>query len=102
MYKYAYITYQYNETYMMHFLFSVLRINASICLAHYLLILRRRYTRTNGTWYIACVLCQLAATRIGVEHVSPTPVPLQSSTVICAAPPEDEQAIFETCRGINS
>jgi hypothetical protein len=29
------------------------------CFEHYLLILRRRYT--NGTWYIACVLCQLAA-----------------------------------------
>src|SRR5215510_4853481 len=30
---------------------------ASTCFEHYLLILRRRYT--NGTWYIACVLCQL-------------------------------------------
>jgi hypothetical protein len=31
----------------------------STCFKHYLLILRRRYT--NETWYIACVLCQLAA-----------------------------------------
>jgi hypothetical protein len=37
---------------------------------HYLLILRMRYT--NGTWYIACVLCQLAAIRIGLELVSET------------------------------
>jgi hypothetical protein len=29
---------------------------------HYLLILRRCYE--NGTWYITCVLCQLAATRV--------------------------------------
>jgi hypothetical protein len=35
------------------------------CFEHYLLILRRRYT--SGAWYIACVLCQLAATRVGVE-----------------------------------
>jgi hypothetical protein len=32
---------------------------ASTCFEHYLLILRRRFT--NGTWYIACVLCQMAA-----------------------------------------
>jgi hypothetical protein len=38
---------------------------ASTSIEHYLLILRRRYT--NSTCYIACVLCQLAATRIRVE-----------------------------------
>jgi hypothetical protein len=32
---------------------------ASKCFEHYFLILRRRYT--NGIWYTACVLCQLAA-----------------------------------------
>jgi hypothetical protein len=32
---------------------------APTCFELYLLILRRSYT--NGTWYIACVLCQLAA-----------------------------------------
>jgi hypothetical protein len=42
-----------------------LELWASTCFEHYLLILRRRYT--NGTWYIVCVLCQLAATRVGVE-----------------------------------
>jgi hypothetical protein len=34
-------------------------LRASICSEHCLLILRRRYT--TGTWYIACVFCQLAA-----------------------------------------
>jgi hypothetical protein len=35
----------------MHFLFNLLRINASTCFENYLLILRRCYT--SGTWYIA-------------------------------------------------
>jgi hypothetical protein len=35
---------------------------ASTCFEQYLLILRRCYT--NGIWYIACVLCQLAVTRL--------------------------------------
>jgi hypothetical protein len=33
------------------------------------------------TWYIACVLCQVVATRIGVELVSPTPVPADDSVI---------------------
>jgi hypothetical protein len=53
------IIYYYHETNVMHFLFNLLRIKASTCFEHYLLNLRRCYT--NGTWYIACVLCQLAA-----------------------------------------
>jgi hypothetical protein len=40
-------------------------LTASICIEHYLLNLRRRCT--NNTWYIACVLCQLAATWVGEE-----------------------------------
>jgi hypothetical protein len=46
------LTYQHNETNVMHFLFNLLRLNALKCFEHYLLILRRRYT--NGNWYIAC------------------------------------------------
>jgi hypothetical protein len=57
---------------------------------HYLLILRRR--RTNGSWYIAGVLCQLAAP--GLEfHARDIPSDL------CAAPLENEQVMLETCRG---
>jgi hypothetical protein len=41
---------------------------ASTCFERYLLILRSRYT--SGTWYIACVLCQLAAP----ELVQPTDI----------------------------
>jgi hypothetical protein len=47
---------KYSETNVMLFLFSLLR-RVSTCFEHYLLILRRRYT--NGTWYVASVLCQL-------------------------------------------
>jgi hypothetical protein len=50
---------QYSKTNVMHFLFNLLRIKGLYMLEHYLLILRRYYI--NGTWYIVCVLCQLAA-----------------------------------------
>jgi hypothetical protein len=50
---------QRNKTNVTQFLFNLLRIKALTCFEHYFLILRRRYT--NGTWFIACVLCQLAA-----------------------------------------
>jgi hypothetical protein len=53
------LAYQYSETNEMHFLLNLLRIIASIYFEHYLLILGSPCT--NGTWYIACVLCQLAA-----------------------------------------
>jgi hypothetical protein len=43
----------------MHSLFNLLRIKGLYMFRALLLILRRRHT--NGTWYIACVLCQLAA-----------------------------------------
>jgi hypothetical protein len=51
--------YQYHRTNVMHFLFSLLRMNASTCFEHYLLIPRRR--ATSNTWYVACMLCKLAA-----------------------------------------
>jgi hypothetical protein len=54
------IVYQYSETNVKQFLFNnLLRINASTCFEHYLLILRK--SCTSGTWYTACVLCRLAA-----------------------------------------
>jgi hypothetical protein len=53
----------------MHILYSVYyELTASICFEHYLVIFRRRYTNKN--WYIACVLCLLAPTRVGVEMVA--------------------------------
>jgi hypothetical protein len=62
--------YQYSETNVMKFYSVYWESRACTCFEHYLLILRRRCT--SGTWYIACVLCQLAATRVGVELVSKT------------------------------
>jgi hypothetical protein len=41
------------------------KLTASKCFEHYLLIYRMRCTYNN--WYTACVLCLLAAIRIGVE-----------------------------------
>jgi hypothetical protein len=57
--------YQYNEADVMHLDSVYLKLRASTCFAHYLPIFKRHFT--NGTWYIACVLCQLAATRVGVD-----------------------------------
>jgi hypothetical protein len=56
------IVYQYSETNAMQFLFVSSELRASKCFEHYLLYLRRHHT--NCTMYIACVLCQLAATEL--------------------------------------
>jgi hypothetical protein len=59
---------QYSKTNEMHFLYSIYYESAaSTCFEHYLLIFSRRCT--NNNWYIVCVLCLLAATRVGVEPV---------------------------------
>jgi hypothetical protein len=69
---------QYSETDVMHFSLILLRIKGlymfRALLAHPQQVLH------NSTWYIACVLCRLAA--------------------VCVAPPEDEQVMLETCRGL--
>jgi hypothetical protein len=76
---------QYSRTNKMHILYSVYyELTASTCFKHYLLIFRRCYT--NDTWYIACVLCLLAATA-------------RSIPIVFAVPPEDEQVVLETRRG---
>jgi hypothetical protein len=45
--------YQY-KTNVIHFYSVCYKLRTSTCFELYLLIFRRR--RTNGTWYIACVL----------------------------------------------
>jgi hypothetical protein len=72
MFCWPYITvYQYIETNVMHFLFNLFRIKGLYMFwalpAHPQKVLK------NGTWYIACVLCQLAAAGFGVEQSS-TPI----------------------------
>jgi hypothetical protein len=47
------------------FVFSLLWINSVYMFEHYLLTFRRRCI--NNNWYIACMLCMLAATRVEVE-----------------------------------
>jgi hypothetical protein len=53
---------QYSETNMMNFLYSLLRLKSLYMLRE--LRAHLQEALHNGTWYIACVLCQLAATRI--------------------------------------
>jgi hypothetical protein len=60
------VIYQYSRTNEMHFLYSVYyELTASTRFEHYLLILRR--SGINNNWYIACVLCLLAATTVEEE-----------------------------------
>jgi hypothetical protein len=71
--------FRYNETNVMHFSFNLLGIKGLYMFRT--LLAHPQEALTSGTWYIACVLCQLAATRIGVELVF-----------------EDEQVMLETYR----
>jgi hypothetical protein len=50
---------QYSKTNVTHFSVNLVKIKACTCFEYYVLILRSRFT--NGTSYIECVLCQLAA-----------------------------------------
>jgi hypothetical protein len=70
------MVYRYSETNVMHFLFSLLGIKGLYMFRT--LLAHPQEALHNDTWYIACVLCQLAATGIGVELVSKTPLPLRS------------------------
>jgi hypothetical protein len=51
--------YQYSKTSVMHFLFSLVRIKGLYVFRA--LLAHPQEALQCGTWYIACVLCQLAA-----------------------------------------
>jgi hypothetical protein len=51
---------------MLQFLFSLLRIKGLYMFRA--LLAHPQEVYTNGTWYTACVLCQLTATSVGVER----------------------------------
>jgi hypothetical protein len=61
---------------------------AFTCFEHYLLILRRCYT--NGAWYIACVQPWHSQLTLYARNIP---------SAVCWKPPEDEQAMLDTCRG---
>jgi recombinational DNA repair protein (RecF pathway) len=57
---------QYSKTNEMQCLYPIYyELTVSTCFEHYLLIFRRR--RTDNNWYIAYMLCLLAATGVRVE-----------------------------------
>jgi hypothetical protein len=63
------LTHQYSMTNTMQILYSVYyELTACTCFRCYLLIFRRRCI---SNWYPVCILCQLAATRVGVQHSNP-------------------------------
>jgi hypothetical protein len=56
----------YSWSKKMHYMFSVYcELTASTCFEHYLFIIRRHCIYNN--WYIACVLCWLAASRVAAS-----------------------------------
>jgi hypothetical protein len=77
---------QYNETNVMHFLFSLLTIKGLYMFGA--LLAHPQEALHKSTLYIACVLCQLAAPRLE-----------WNTSAVCAASPEYEQVMLETCTG---
>jgi hypothetical protein len=78
------ILFQYSMTNKMYHLYPLYyELTASTCFAHYLLIIRKRCTNSN--WYTACLLCQLAATRVGVEFHSNPGKSQQYTNCLCNA-----------------
>jgi hypothetical protein len=69
----------------------------STCFEHYLLILRRRCT--NFIWYIVSCFCTVAVS-LQPCHSQLTLYARNTPNAFCAAPPEDEQVMLETCRGL--
>jgi hypothetical protein len=60
------LPHQFSKTNELQCLYSVYyELTASTCFEHYLVIFRRRCI--NNNWYIARVLCRLAATMVGAE-----------------------------------
>jgi hypothetical protein len=91
------IVYQYNETNMMHFSFSLFRIKGLYMFQPLLAHLQKALH--NSIWYIACVLCQLAVARLQWNCNCATDIiSTQYTKCVSAAPPEDEQVMVETCR----
>jgi hypothetical protein len=84
---------QYSETYVMHFLFNLLRIKGLhmfwALLAHPQEVLHKQHL-------VYCMrVMSVGCTRVGVFHSNTCNIP----SVICGAPPEDEQVMLKTCRG---
>jgi hypothetical protein len=55
-------------------------------------------------YLVYCVrVLSVGCTRVGVELVSKTPVPLEPwcniLSAVCVAPPEDKEVMLGTCRG---
>jgi hypothetical protein len=89
------IVYQYIETNVVHFLFSLLRIKGLYMFRP--LLTHPQEVLHSSTWYNACMLCQLAAPGLKWNwHKHKCNIP----SVTFSAPPEDEQVMLETCRGL--
>jgi hypothetical protein len=72
----------------MQFLYLVYcELTASTRFEHYLLFFRRNCIYEYNTWYIACMLCLLAAPGAAKRYNT------HAIPIVCEAPPEDEQVV---------
>jgi hypothetical protein len=84
------IVYQYNETNVIHFSFSLLRIKS---LYMFRALLAHPQKSLHKQHLVYCVKLQPCHNQLTL-YTRSTP------NAICAATPEDEQVMFETCRGL--
>jgi hypothetical protein len=89
-------THQYNEINEMHFSLSLLRIKGlclfRVLLAHLQEVLHKRHL----------VYCTVAVPAVKLQpcHSQLTLYAHNVPNVVCAVPPEDEQVMLKTCRGL--
>jgi hypothetical protein len=100
------LRYEYNETNVMQFTFSLLRIN-SLCM--FRALLAHPQEALNKRHLVYCVRAKsvgcvtIAVNTIAVKlkswHSQLTLHARNMPSAVCVASPEDEQAILERCRG---
>jgi hypothetical protein len=92
--------YQYWKTNVMHFLFSLLKIKGlymlRASLAHLQEALHKRHLIY---WVRMSVGCATSAVPLKSWHSQLTLYARNISSAVCSAPPENQQAMLEICRG---
>jgi hypothetical protein len=88
------MVYQYSESNVMHFLFSLLRIKG---LYMFRALLAHPQEAVHNRHLVYCVrVMSVGCTSIGAANCSQHARSIPSAA--CVAPPEDEQVILETCK----
>jgi hypothetical protein len=83
--------FQYDETNVMHFSFSLVRIKGLYVFR--VLLTYPQEAALHKRHLVQCVRI------MSVDHSQLTLYARNISSAVCVEPPEDEQVMFETCRG---